>query len=195
MSWVAVEGRHLPPAPPRAYRGDVTSTTLISILIGVAVAALLVVRQLRAQPLNANFRLPLILGVIGLIELVEYLGKHHPSAIAYGALAGSLVVAAVFGALRAATVHLWMQDGQPWRKGNWLTGILWVLSLAAHFGIDFLIDPHNPNGGLAGSAILIYLAVTYTVQRVIMQARAQRLPLGGGGQAGSLTSAQRDRPM
>jgi hypothetical protein len=173
----------------------VTSTTLISILIGVAVAALLVVRQLRAQPLNANFRLPLILGVIGLIELVEYLNKHHPSGIAYGALAGSLVVAAVFGALRAATVHLWTQDGQPWRKGNWLTGILWILSLAAHFGIDFLIDPHNPNGGLAGSTILIYLAVTYTVQRVMMQARAQRLPPGGGGQAGSLSPAQRDLPM
>jgi hypothetical protein len=166
----------------------VTSTTLISILVGVAVAALLVVRQLRAQPLNATFRLPLILAVIGLIELVEYLDKHHPGGVAYGALAGSLVLAAVFGALRAATIHLWMQDGQPWRKGNWLTGILWIVSLAAHFGIDFLIDPHNPNGGLAGSTILLYVAVTYTVQRLIMQARAQRLPLGGGGHAGSLSS-------
>ena len=38
-----------------------TTTTLVSILIGVAVAALLVVRQLHAQPLNANFRLPLIM--------------------------------------------------------------------------------------------------------------------------------------
>ena len=165
-----------------------TTTTLVSILIGVAVAALLIVRQLRAQPLNANFRIPLIIGIIGIIELVEYLGKHHPSAVAYGALAGSLVVAAVFGALRAATVHLWRQDGVPWRKGNWLTGILWVVSLAAHFGIDFLIDPHNPNGGLAGSSIFLYLAVTYTIQRVVMQARAQKLPLAGGGQTGSLTS-------
>ena len=31
-------------------------------------------------------------------------------------------------------------------------------------------------GSLAGSTILLYLAVTYTVQRLIMQARAQRLP-------------------
>jgi hypothetical protein len=46
---------------------------------------------------------------------------------------------------------------------------------------------HNPNGGLAGSTILLYLAVTYTAQRVIMQARAQRLP-SGGGQAGSFSS-------
>ena len=167
-----------------------TSTTLISILVGVAVAALLVVRQLRSQPLNASFRIPLILGVIGLIELVEYLGKHHPSDVAYGALAGSLVVAAVFGALRAATVHLWVQDGQPWRKGNWLTGILWVVSFAAHFGIDYLVDPHNPNGGLAGSTILLYLAITYTIQRLIMQARAQRLPMDGSGRTGSLTSGR-----
>jgi hypothetical protein len=165
----------------------VTTTTLVSILIGVAVAALLVVRQLRAQPLNANFRLPLIIGIIGLIELVEYLGKHHVTGIAIGALVGSLAVAAVLGAIRAATIHLWVQDGQPWRQGNWLTGLLWVLSFAAHFGIDFLIDPHNPNGGLAGSTILLYLAVTYTVQRLIMQARAQRLP-ASNDRAGSLTS-------
>jgi hypothetical protein len=164
----------------------VTTTTLVSILIGVAVAGLLVVRQLRAQPLNANFRLPLIIGIIGLIELVEYLGKHHVTGIAIGALVGSLAVAAVLGAIRAATIHLWVQDGQPWRQGNWLTGLLWVLSFAAHFGIDFLIDPHNPNGGLAGSTILLYLAVTYTVQRLIMQARAQRLPVSND-RAGSLT--------
>ncbi len=187
MSWASLDARHSRRGPAGPSVEQVTSTTLISILVGVAVAALLVVRQLRSQPLNASFRIPLILGIIGLIELVEYLDKHHPSGTAYGALAGSLVAAAVFGALRAATIHLWMQDGQPWRKGNWLTGILWILSLAAHFGIDFLIDPHNPNGGLAGSTILIYLAVTYTVQRVIMQGRAQRLPMGGGP-AGSVTS-------
>jgi hypothetical protein len=168
----------------------VTTTTLLYILIGVAVAALLVVRQLRAQPLNANMRLPLILGVIGLIELVEYLGKHHATGTAVAALAGSLVVAAVLGAVRAATVHLWVQDGQPWRKGNWLTGILWVVSFAAHFGIDYLVDPHNPNGGLAGSTILLYLAITYTIQRLIMQARAQRLPMDGSGHKDSLTSGR-----
>jgi hypothetical protein len=166
----------------------VTTTTLVSILIGVALAVLLGFRQLRAQPLNASFRLPLIFGIIGVIELVEYLGKHRPGGTAVGALIGSLAAAAVFGALRAATIHLWVQDGQPWRKGNWLTVVLWVVSLAAHFGIDYLIDPHNPNGGLAGSTILIYLAVTYTVQRWIMTARAQRMHLESGGHAGTFTS-------
>ena len=166
----------------------VSTQTLLYVLIGVAVAAWLIVRQLRAQPLNSTMRLPLIFGIIGVIELVEYLGKHHATSTAIAALVGSLVVAAVFGAIRAATVHLWVQDGQPWRKGNWLTGILWLVSIAAHFGIDYLIDPHNPESGLAGSSILLYLAVTWFVQGMIMQARAQRLP-AGNDHSGSLTSS------
>ncbi len=128
-----------------------TSTTVVSIVISVAVAALLVVRQLCAQPVNdANFRLPLILGIIGLIELTNYLQKNHLGTTAIVALVGSLALAAVLGAARAATVDLWMQGGQPWRKGTWLTGVLWVVSLAAHFALDYLIDPHSPNGGLGG---------------------------------------------
>jgi hypothetical protein len=155
-----------------------TSTTVVSIVVGVALAALLVVRQLRAQPVNANFRLPLILGIIGLIEVTNYLQKDHIGSIAIVALVGSLVLAAGLGAIRAATVQVWMQGGQPWRKGTWLTGVLWVVSLAAHFGLDYLIDPHSPNGGVAGASILLYLAVTYTIQRLIVQARAQRIPVG-----------------
>ena len=42
-------------------------------------------------------------------------------------------------------------------------------------------------GSLAGSTILLYLAVTYTVQRLVMQARAQRLP-ASNDRAGALTS-------
>jgi hypothetical protein len=156
-----------------------TSTTLVSIVVGVAVAALLVVQQLHAQPVNANLRLPLILGIIGLIELTNYLQKNHLGRITIVALAGSLVLAAVLGAARAATVHLWLQDGQPWRQGTWLTGLLWVVSLAAHFGLDYLIDPHSPNGGVGGASILLYVAVTYTVQRLIVLAHARRIPVSG----------------
>jgi hypothetical protein len=164
----------------------VTSTTLVSIVVGVAVAALLVVRQLRAQPVSANLRLPLILGIIGLIEVTNYLQKNHLGGTALAALAGSLVLAAVLGAARAATVHLWLRDGQPWRQGTWLTGLLWFVSLAAHFGLDYLIDPHSPNGGVGGASILLYLAITYTIQRLIVLARTRRIPVSGG-QPESLT--------
>jgi hypothetical protein len=35
----------------------------------------------------------------------------------------------VFGVLRAGTARIWSQDGQVWAKGNWLTGLLWIVAL------------------------------------------------------------------
>jgi hypothetical protein len=72
---------------------------------------------------GSNTRIPLILGIIGVVELVEYLNKGHHGAVIYVALLGSLVIAAVFGAIRAATTHVWLEGGQAWRQGNWVTAV------------------------------------------------------------------------
>jgi len=57
------------------------------------------------------------------------------------------------------------------RRG--LTAILWVLSVAAHLGFGYVAAGHNRNG-LGNATILRYLAVTFSVQRLLVQARAQR---------------------
>lgn len=157
-----------------------TTTNLASIVVGVAVVALLAARQLRSRPVSADLRVPLILGIIGLIELTGYVQKgHHGTAVIAG-LAVSLVLGAAFGAARAFTMRLWKRDGRAWRQGTWVTAVLWVITVAIHFGVDEVFGRHSTGAGsLAGSSILLYLAVTYTVQRLIVQYRAQRLPLPG----------------
>jgi hypothetical protein len=87
----------------------------------------------------------------------------------------SLVIAAVFGALRAATVHVWVDGGQAWRKGNWLTAVLWVVSLGIHLGYDYLVDGKGAESGVGSASLLLYLAVTFAIQGFILQARAQRM--------------------
>ena len=90
---------------------------IIQIIIGIAVLALLIYRQLRTRPVDASgLRLAAIIGVIGLIEAYQFLEKHHAGAVTYAALLGSLVLAAVFGVLRAATVRIWLQEDQPWSR-------------------------------------------------------------------------------
>jgi hypothetical protein len=91
------------------------------------------------------------------------------------ALAGSLVIAAVFGAIRAATVRVWVDGGQAWRQGNWLTALLWIVSLAAHLGYDYIVDRKAGQSGLGSASLLLYFGVTFTIQRIILQARAQRV--------------------
>jgi hypothetical protein len=159
-----------------------SSQTVLDLLIGIAVLGLLVVRQLRSRPVQGNQRIMLILLVVGAFLAVQYLQKTHAGSVAIVALGGSLVLAAVFGALRAATVRVWIQDGQAWMKGNYVTAGLWVLALAAHLGYDYLIGKHKGLSGLGDATILVYLAVSLAVQRVIVLVKARRLdPASVGG--------------
>jgi hypothetical protein len=159
--------------------GTVTAASITNIVIGLVVLAFILYRQLQPRPVRDNMRLPLILGVIGVVELVRYL-QHRPHGTeVIVALAGSLAIAAVFGAIRAATVRVWVDGGQAWRQGNWLTALLWVVSLAAHLGYDYIVDRKAGQSGLGSASLLLYFGVTFTIQRVILQARAQRISPAG----------------
>jgi hypothetical protein len=149
---------------------------VVDIVLGLAVLALLIARQLQARKVSAaGYRIVLILGIIGVIDAGAYLKVNHPGAIAYAALGGSLVLAAVFGALRASTVRLWNAEGQVWSQGNWLTAVLWVFALAAHLGYDYLIAPGHGKTSIGTATVVLYLAVSFGIQRLIVQWRATRL--------------------
>jgi hypothetical protein len=154
----------------------VSSQTVVQLVIGVVILALLVYRQLRARPLRVNQRLLLILLIVGVIETWDYFegGKHSVSDAAV-ALVGSLALAAVFGAVRAFTVRIWQQDGQPWVRGNWLTAALWVVALAAHLGFDYLVGQHKDIGDIGNATVVLYLVASLGVQRVVMTYRAQQM--------------------
>jgi hypothetical protein len=161
-----------------------TSQTLTYLVIGIAALGLLIYRNLRAQPVRqVNQRLFLILAVIGLVETYGYLHSgHHSGSTAVVALAGSLVLAAVFGVIRALTVRIWMKDGQAWSQGSIVTAVLWVVALAAHLGYDALVDSHKDISGLGDATVILYLVVSLAVQRLVITNRAAKLsgtPVGG----------------
>jgi hypothetical protein len=149
---------------------------VLDIVLGLAVLALLIARQLQARRVTTSgYRIVLILAIIGVFEAGQYLKANHPGAIEYAALGGSLVLAAGFGALRASTVRLWNAEGQVWSQGNWLTALLWVLALAAHLGYDYLIAPGHGKTSIGTATVVLYLAVSFGIQRLIVQWRATRL--------------------
>ena len=160
---------------------------VLDVILGLAVLALLIYRQLAARPVNASsLRLIAILVIIGIFQTYQFLSKGHDHPLTFAALGGSLVLAAIFGALRAGTVRVWLQDGQAWSQGNWLTATLWIASLVAHLGYDVLLV-HGPGArGLGTATIVLYLAVTLGFQRVLVLRRAQRLQLAGPAAPGDL---------
>jgi hypothetical protein len=153
------------------------------IVLGVVILALLIYRQVIARPVRARgLQIVVILALIGLFQTVGYFDNNHSGDGTYAALGGSLVLAAIFGALRASTVRLWIQDGQVWQKGNWLTGGLWVVALAAHLGYDALVARGHGHGApsVGDATLVLYLAVSLGIQRLITQQRANRVLPGGG---------------
>ena len=158
-----------------------SGANVTDLVIGVAVVVLLVSRQLMARRLNDNYRLSVILAVIGLVEFVNFLksvhGPHDDDRILV-AVVGSLLLAGLLGAARALTVRVWRQDnGQLMRRGTWVTAAGWVVSLAVHLGYDELVAGHiaGSNGGNVGDAtIVLYLVVTLAVQQFLLLARVKR---------------------
>jgi hypothetical protein len=159
----------------------VSSADVTNIVIGVAVVALVIYRQGVTRPVRERSaaRLVLILGIIGVVEMVNASKAHHLGPSTIGWIVVGLLIGAGLGAARAATTRVWRDaNGTAWRRGSVLTAALWIVSLAAHFGIDALIDHSTTAKGLGSADILLYLAVSLGVQREVIRLRAARVPAG-----------------
>jgi hypothetical protein len=148
---------------------------LLNLALGLAALVYIAVRQLQVRPAKASMRLPVILAVIGAVQLAQFLDQHghHPGAV-FASLAGSLLIAVLFALLRATTVHLWIGGSQVWRQGSLLTLTLWIGSIAAHLSYDY-IDDRGDLDGLGPATLLLFLAVTWTIQRLMIATRAARI--------------------
>jgi hypothetical protein len=160
-----------------------SSSGVTSLVIGLAVLALLLSRQLMVRRLTESYRLSVILLVIGVVEFANFLKGHpgNPGGI-IAAVGGSLILAALFGVARALTVRVWRQNGQLMRQGTWLTAVLWILAVAAHYGYDALVAGHltGKNGSSVGNAtILLYLVISLTVQQFVLRTRVARQDAAG----------------
>jgi uncharacterized membrane protein HdeD (DUF308 family) len=129
-------------------------------------------RMIRAVPRQLHLRVPVVLGVIGFFELINYTGSHHVSSTDYDWVIGTLVIGAgVLGAVRAFTVKLWTANNWVVRQGTALTFVLWLVSLGLHFVGDEGAN-HAGAGNFASTTLLLYVAVTLAVQTYVVHRRA-----------------------
>ena len=161
-----------------------SGANVTNLVIGLLVIVLVLYRQLAVRRLRENYRLQIILAIIGIVEFVNFLHGHptDDGGIA-AAVVGSLVIAAALGGARALTVKVWRgDDGQLLRQGTWLTALLWIVSFGAHLGYDYLVAGHvtGKNGGNVGDAtVLLYLVVTLAIQQFVLLRRVTRQEAAG----------------
>ncbi|MGW2849759.1 hypothetical protein [Streptomyces sp. NPDC001274] len=152
------------------------------IPVSLVAVGLVVRQQLRTRPVRRNGSLvvPVVLAVLGaaLIVLgVASVTKDHPlPALSVVLLAVSLLVAGLFGAVRARTVRVWREPGgEVVRQGVAATTGLWLASVAVHAALGLWID-HVAGAGVLGAASLYaYLAIGLGTQNLLVRGRAAAL--------------------
>ena len=153
---------------PTSHPGSLLSAAG-SLVLGLAVLALLLFRQIKVHGVRANPLLPTILAVAGLIELDGYAQAHPFTALQGTLLAVSLLVFAVgLGAVRAWTVRIWVRDGRLVRQGTWATVLMWVIAVGLHLGLDAV-------NGVGEASLLLYLGLALGTQQLVVQWRARRV--------------------
>jgi hypothetical protein len=155
----------------------------LSYALGVIVLILVLLRQVRVRPVPRTFRaqLPIVLGVIGLFEMVAYAGDHHVTGSTWAWVIGSLAVGAVgIGALRGLSMRVWTSHQWVVRQGTTVTMALWLASLILHFAVD----DQGGARGFEGASFLLYLGLTLAVQYYVVHLRARPMWNALGPQAG-----------
>jgi hypothetical protein len=148
--------------------------SFFSYALGAVILVLVLLRQVRARPVRRVFqpRLPVVIGVFGLFEMLSYAGNHHVSSSAWLWVVGTLVIGAIgFGVLRGLSMRVWTGNGWVLRQGNAVTMALWLVSLLIHFVGDNA-QSHAGAAGLEGASFLLYLGVTLAVQGYVVNRRA-----------------------
>lgn len=146
----------------------------LSYTLGAIILILVLLRQLRIRPVPRVFRttLPLVVGVVGLFEVVAYAGDHHVSGGTWAWVLGALAIGAVgVGALRGLSMRVWKSHQWVVRQGTPVTMALWLASLLVHFAAD----DNGGARGFEGATFLLYLGVTLAVQAYVVHLRATAL--------------------
>ena len=160
--------------------------SFLSYALGAIVLIFVLLRQVRVVPVPRVYhpRLPIILGIIGLLELSSYAGDHHVTSTAWAWVLGTMLVGALgLGALRGISMRVWAADGWVVRQGNAVTMALWLVSVLVHFVGD-TGSTHSGGADLVGASFLLYLGLTLGVQYYVVYRRAQPLWAQLGPNAG-----------
>jgi hypothetical protein len=148
------------------------SGTLQVVLI-IAVITYVLIRRLIGEPAEAKrmLILPTVLTVIGVTDLKNL--PHSGTALVF--LAGTVLISAVLGALRGASIKLSRRTGLVFMRYTAVTVGLWVANIAVKFGGNLLLGGIDKSGAAAlGDTVLLTVGIGMLLEGVVVLGRALR---------------------
>lgn len=143
----------------------------MGIIISLAMLLFIIYNQFRTRPVSRDVKLtmPLIMLILGLYSFNNFLDTHQLTSLSWMSIALSFTILAIgMASIRASTVKLWVKDGIVYRKGTLLTLFLWLVSIILHQVLNHV-------GHVGESTTPIYFSITFTLQKMIVKKRAERI--------------------
>jgi hypothetical protein len=147
-----------------------------SVLIGLLVIVVLVVRRTRGQRLGlvTLFILPTILLIVGTLATVPSLHNAHIHAIDSIVVALDVLISIGLGTVRGLSVRLYDHGGTIWYRYGAATVMLWGASIAIRFLLGIAGAAWGASEVTVSSAVLFMLGVSLFAQNTVVEIRARR---------------------
>lgn len=148
---------------------------LLEILIGVAVVVYLFARRLAGEPLKARrlVLMPAVITIWGASQLTHIKGGLHTVDIA--TIVAAVVVSLALGAVRGATIRVFVQNGHLWQKYTFVTIGVWVASIVIRLGTDWAGHLAGASTAVLTSSLVLTLGVSFLGEAAVVGARGLRL--------------------
>ncbi|MEV0345374.1 hypothetical protein AB0H88_06390 [Nonomuraea sp. NPDC050680] len=147
---------------------------LLSALLIPAVVVFVVYRQMMTRPTARNGIVYVSAALVALGLLTGGLVDGGHLALSLALVAVEAIAAVVFGAVRAATVRVWMDEaGVTWSKATPLTLLAWLASVASRVGLYFAGTALGLT--VSTSGILFFIGLTIGAQALLVARRGRAL--------------------
>jgi hypothetical protein len=145
---------------------------MVSVLIWVAVAVFMFVRQFQPHPLNERrlMILPLALVVLGARGMS---GVDSFATVSFFAL--NAVMAVGFGIWRGLSFRVWAQGNGPWAQGTLVTLVLWIVSVVMRLVLAGAGHVAGISMGSATAELSVLLGITFAAQNLVIWTRSTSL--------------------
>ena len=144
---------------------------MFEVVLIIAAVCYVMARRVAGEPVQAKrmLLLPAVLVAIGFSDVSGAI--HNPAAL--GFLIVSAVISIGLGAVRGLSTRLSEKDGIAYVHYTAVTIALWVVSLAAKFGLNFAFKAADPHAAAAaGNSLLLTLGAGMLLEGAMTLNRA-----------------------
>src|SRR5581483_563886 len=146
---------------------------VVVVLVGVVAVGYVLVSRIRGQALGVRrmLVLPAVLTAVGLFQTLG-VAQHRAGAADLILLAAGVVLSAVLGVGRGATVAVFTREGRPWLRYRPATIGLWVATFGVRVALTALAYAFGAAVAASGPAVLLSVGATLLGEAAMVVYRA-----------------------